>query len=174
MIRKGIHPTAVVDVQGRAVLPDTTILEPQAVIFIGPAGVLELGDKNTLYPHCSIRIDQGWMKTGAEVSFGPGVTIYEPRGGLEIGNHCMIAGGTAICGVQHGMDSLDIPMRHQAPRVGKIVIEDDVWIGMRVVIMPGVTIGRQSVIGAGSLVTRDIPPRSIAWGAPCEVRETRG
>ena len=173
MIRKGIHASAVVDVLGKAVLPETTILEPQAVIFVGPQGMLELGEKNILYPHCSIRIDQGWMRTGAEVSFGPGVIIYEPRAGLEIGNHCMIAGGTAICGVQHGMQSLDIPMRHQATQAGKIVIEDDVWIGMRVVIMPGVTIGRQSIIGAGSLVTRDVPPRSIAWGTPCEVRQTR-
>lgn len=173
MIRKGIHPAAVVDVQGRAVLPDNTILEPQAVIFVGPDGALELGENNILYPHCSIRIDRGWMRTGREVSFGPGVMIYEPRGGLEIGDYCMIAGGTAICGVQHGADSLDIPMRRQVSRSGKIVIEDDVWIGMRVVIMPGVTIGRQSIIGAGSLVNRDIPPRSIAWGTPCEVRETR-
>ena len=173
MIRRGIHASAVVDVQGKVILPDTTILEPQAVIFVGPNGVLELGEMNTLYPHCSIRIDQGWMRTGAEVSFGPGVMIYEPRAGLEIGNHCMIAAGVAICGVQHGAVSIDLPMRHQSAQAGKIVIEDDVWIGMRAVIMPGVTIGRQSIIGAGSLVTRDVPPRSIAWGTPCEVRQTR-
>ena len=173
MIRKGIHATAVIDVQGKAILPETTVMEPQAVIFVGPDGTIELGEQNTLYPQCSIRIDKGWMRTGVEVSFGPGVMIYEPRGGLEIGDHCMIAAGTAICGVQHGAERLDIPMRHQPPQVGKIVIEDDVWIGMRVVIFPGVTIGRHSIIGAGSVVTRDIPPRSIAWGSPCEVRQTR-
>src|SRR5690349_3020880 len=107
MIRTGIHPSAVVDVLGKAVLPPTTVLEPQAVIYVGPAGLLELGELNILYPHASIRIDQGWMKTGKDVSFGPGVVIYEPRGGLEIGDHCMIAGGVAICGTEHGSERID-------------------------------------------------------------------
>lgn len=173
MIRTGVHPSAVVDVLGTAVLPATTILEPQAVIFVGASGSLELGEMNTLYPHVSIRIDQGWMKTGREVSFGPGVIIYEPRGGLEIGDHCMIAGGVAICGTEHGTERADIPMRKQAAKAGKIVIEDDVWIGMRAVITPGIRIGRGSIIGAGSVVTRDIPAYSIAWGTPCEVQRKR-
>ena len=173
MIRRGRHPSAVVDVMGRAVIPETTILEPLSVIFVGAQGVLELGEMNTLYPHVSIRIDQGWMRTGIEVSFGPGVAIYEPRAGLEIGNHCMIAGGTMICGVEHGSADLDMPMRHQPAGASKIVIEDNVWIGMRVVIAPGVTIGRGAIIGAGSVVTRDIPPGSIAWGSPCVVMKSR-
>lgn len=173
MIRTGIHPSAVIDVLGKANLPETTVLEPQAVIFIGAAGVLDLGERNILYPHASIRIDKGWMKTGTDVSFGPGVIIYEPRGGLEIGNHCLIAGGVAICGAEHGTDRTDIPMREQVGKVGKIVIEDDVWLGMRVVVTPGVTIGQGSIIGAGSVVTRDIPPYSVAWGTPCEVQRKR-
>jgi acetyltransferase-like isoleucine patch superfamily enzyme len=173
MIRTGIHPSAVVDVLGKALLPKTTILEPQAVIYVGAEASLELGEMNILYPHVSIRIDRGWMKTGDEVSFGPGVIIYEPRGGLEIGDCCMIAGGVAICGTDHGAERLDLPMRRQPTRAGKIVIEEDVWIGMRAVIMPGVTVGTGSIIGAGSVVTRDIPPFSIAWGAPCEVQRAR-
>jgi acetyltransferase-like isoleucine patch superfamily enzyme len=173
MIRTGIHPSAVVDVLGKATLPATTVLEPQSVIFVGAGGTLELGERNILYPHASIRIDNGWMKTGKDVSFGPGVIIYEPRGGLEIGNHCLIAGGVAICGTEHGTERVDIPMREQTAKVGRIVLEDDVWLGMRVVITPGVTIGRGSIIGAGSVVTRDIPPYSVAWGTPCEVRRKR-
>jgi len=173
MIALGIHASAVVDIRGKATVPESTILEPLAVIFVGPRGSLELGERNTLYPHCSIRIDQGWMRTGQEVSFGPGVAIYEPRAGLEIGDHCMIAGGTMICGVNHGTDAVDKPMRHQAAEAEKIVIENDVWIGMRVVIMPGVVIGRSSIIGAGSVVTRSIPPESIAWGTPCVVQNKR-
>src|SRR5262245_36553304 len=115
-------------------------MEPQSVIYVGRDGKLELGDKNTLYPHCSIRIDKGWMRTGVEVSFGPGVIIYEPRAGLEIGNHCMIAGGVAICGVEHGSGRIDVPMRHQEATAAKVTLEDDVWIGMRAIITPGVTI----------------------------------
>ncbi len=50
-----------------------------------------------------------------------------------------------------------------------IVIEDKVWIGSNVVVLPGVRIGRGSVIGAGSVVSRDIPPMVVALGAPCRV-----
>ena len=173
MIRLGIHPSAIVDVLGEADIPDTTIMEPLAVITIGSEGRLSLGEKNTLYPHVSIRIDKGWMRTGNEVSFGPSVSIYEPRAGLEIGNSCMIAGGVTICGVSHGAERIDIPMREQVATAGKIVLEDDVWLGMRVIVMPGVTIGRGSIIGAGSIVTRDIPAYAVAWGSPCAVQRYR-
>ena len=173
MIRKGIHHSALIDIQGDVHLPETTILEPFVVIFVGREGSLRFGEKNIIYPHCSIRIDQGWMETGNEVSFGPGCHIYEPRGGLSIGHNCMLGGGTTICGVNHGMSDLDIPMRFQPSGSAPIVIEDDVWIGMRVVIIPGVTIGKGAVIGAGSVVIRDIPPNSVAMGTPCVVHRSR-
>jgi acetyltransferase-like isoleucine patch superfamily enzyme len=173
MIRRGIHPSAIVDILGQASIPETTILEPLTVITVGTEGRLTLGEKNTLYPHVSIRIDKGWMTTGKEVSFGPGVSIYEPRAGLQIGDFCMIAGGVTICGVSHGAERTDIPMRQQAAVAGKIVLEDDVWLGMRVIVMPGVTIGRGAIIGAGSIVTRDIPPYAVAWGSPCVVQRSR-
>lgn len=51
-------------------------------------------------------------------------------------------------------------------------IEDDCWIGGNVIILPGVTIGQGSTIGAGSVVTKDIPPFSVAVGSPCKVRKT--
>ena len=173
MIRKGTHSSALIDVQGEMQFPQTTILEPFAAIFIGKEGTLIFGEKNILYPHCSIRIDQGWMKTGDEVSFGPSCHIYEPRGGLTIGHNCLLAGGTMICGVHHGMQDIDIPMRHQISESAPIIIGDDVWIGMRSVIMPGVTIGKGAVIGAGSIVTKDIPPFCIAIGSPCVVQRSR-
>jgi acetyltransferase-like isoleucine patch superfamily enzyme len=78
-----------------------------------------------------------------------------------------------ICGVEHGFVRGDIPIRHQPPTVGKVVIEDDVWLGMGVKILPGVTIGRGSVIGAGSVVDRSIPSGSVAVGIPCKVIRQR-
>jgi len=164
MIAKGIHSSAVVDVLGRAELPETTIMEPCSVIYIGSDAWIELGEKNILYPHCSIRIDIGWLKTGVEVSFGPGVHIYEPRAGLEIGNYCMIGAGSMLCGVNHGMMRSDIPMRFQDPVIAPIVLEDDVWLGMGVAVLPGVRIGKGSVIGAGTVIRKDVPPFSIVAG----------
>ena len=51
----------------------------------------------------------------------------------------------------------------------KIVIEDNVWLGANVVVLPGVTIGKNSVLGAGSVVSRDIPANVVAMGVPCRV-----
>ena len=173
MIAKGIHRSAVVDVLGKAKIPATTIMEPCSVIYVGANGSLELGEKNILYPNSSIRIDVGSLKTGVEVSFGPGVQIYEPRAGIEIGDFCMIGAGSMICGVSHGMSAVAKPMRHQEPIIEPIVIEDDVWLGMGVIVLPGVRIGKGSVIGAGSVVTRDVPPHSVGSGAPFRVKRNR-
>ncbi len=54
-----------------------------------------------------------------------------------------------------------------------VVIEDDVWIGSRVTILPGVTIGRGSVVGAAAVVTKDVPPYSVVAGNPAKVVKTR-
>jgi acetyltransferase-like isoleucine patch superfamily enzyme len=173
MIRAGIHPSAIIDFQGALDLPASTVIEPHVVFFGGTEARLTLGERNIFYPGCVVRIEKGYLVTGDEVSFGPGCHIYEPRAGLEIGNHCMIGGGTLISGVEHGYARRDIPMRHQTPESKPVRIEDDVWIGMGVKLLPGVTIGKGAIIGAGSVVTRSIPAYSIAIGAPCRVVRER-
>ena len=173
MIRLGKHPSAVVDVLGHAHIPSTTVLEPLAVIYVGASGRLDLGARGIHYPHSSIRIDQGWMTTGEDVSFGPGCHVYEPRAGLRIGNNCLIGGGSLICGVNHGFERLDIPIREQPTESRPITIGDNVWLGMGTIVLPGVSIGRGAVIGAGSVVTKDIPPQTVAVGTPCAVTRAR-
>lgn len=173
MIRAGIHPSVIIDFAGKITLPPSTIIEPLSVIYGGADASLILGERNTIYPGCVIRIDKGRMVTGDDVSFGPACQIYEPRGGLEIGNHCMIGGGTLISGVNHGYAQTDIPMRNQPPIAQPVIIEDDVWIGMGVKLLPGITIGKGSIIGAGSVVTKNIPPYSVAMGVPCKVVKHR-
>lgn len=173
MIRKGIHPSAVVDHPGTALIPESTVVEPLAVIYVGERGKLELGELNIIYPHATIRIDQGWMKTGAEVSFGPGCQIYEPRAGLTIGDHCLIGGGVLICGVNHGYADANVPMRHQAFEARPITIGRDVWIGMGAIILPGVTIGDGSIVGAGAVVTSDVAAGTVVNGIPARLAKTR-
>jgi acetyltransferase-like isoleucine patch superfamily enzyme len=163
----------VIDFAGQLTIPESTVIEPMVVIYGGVAAKLILGEKNIFYPGCVVRIDQGQMTTGEDVSFGPGCQIYEPRGGLTVGNHCMIGGGTLISGVNHGYAQFDIPMRNQPTSELPVVIENDVWIGMGVKVLPGVRIGAGSIIGAGSVVTGDISPYSIAMGIPCKVIKQR-
>jgi acetyltransferase-like isoleucine patch superfamily enzyme len=173
MIRKGIHPSAVVERLGPASIPESTIIEPLAVIFIGEQGELHLGEMNIIYPGATIRIDQGWMRTGKEVSFGPGCHIYEPRAGLTIGDHCLIGGGVLICGVNHGHTAKGLPMRRQPFEAAPIVIEQDVWIGMGAIILPGVTLGEGSIVAAGAVVTSSVAAGDVVAGIPARRVKSR-
>lgn len=90
---------------------------------------------------------------------------------VEIGARCLVAANTQIMdGAGHAM-SFDDVARRQETRGGarRVIIEDDVWIGANVIVLPGVTIGRGSVIGAGSVVVSDIPPMCLAAGNPARV-----
>ena len=74
----------------------------------------------------------------------------------------------------HRSDRTDIPMQQQGMAEEKeVVIGDDVWIGHRVILLPGVHIGNGSIIGAGAVVTRDIPDYSVAVGVPARVIRNR-
>jgi acetyltransferase-like isoleucine patch superfamily enzyme len=166
MIRRGIHASVVIDVEGKLVLPKTTIIEPGCVLYGGPAAELRFGEQNTIYPGCTFRVDRGFIVTGSRVSFGPNCAIYEPRAGLTIGDDTLIAGGVMICGVQHGFERTDMPMRDQPTRELPVTIGSDVWIGMGAILLPGAEIGDGCVIGAGSVVTGRVPPRTIGKGVP--------
>ncbi len=173
MIRTGIHPSTLIDVEGKLELPQSTIIEPGCIIFAGAKATIELGEMNTLYPGCILRLERGFIRTGRRVSFGPACLIYETRAGLTIGDNTMLAGGVKLCGVNHSYADASLPMRDQPTNEEPIVIGEDVWIGMGVIILPGVEIGRGAVVGAGSVVTRSIPPYSIGNGTPFRVTDTR-
>ena len=78
----------------------------------------------------------------------------------------MIGSHTAITSLSHDFRVAEM---WKSMVKGKVVIEDDVWIGAHSVVLPGVTIGRGAVVGASSLVLKDIPPFSLAWGVPAKV-----
>lgn len=73
----------------------------------------------------------------------------------------------------HNIERTDIPMGQQGMRVSEVIIGNDVWIGMRVVIMPGVRIGIGVVIGAGAAVTKDVPDYAIVGGVPARIIKFR-
>jgi acetyltransferase-like isoleucine patch superfamily enzyme len=88
---------------------------------------------------------------------------------IEIGNYVLIGSGCLITDSDaHALDPLE-RRRSGGYKTAPIIIEDDVFIGTRSIILKGVRIGRGSVIGAGSVVTRNIPPMVIAAGNPCQV-----
>ncbi len=92
---------------------------------------------------------------------------------IKIGADCQIADMVLIRDHDHRSDRLDIPMRMQGLVSAPIIIGDDVWIGSKATILKGVTIGSHSIIGAGAVVTKNIPPYSIAAGVPAKVIKDR-
>jgi acetyltransferase-like isoleucine patch superfamily enzyme len=137
---------------------------------------------------------EGRLEIGENTLFEPGVWITAPgsarvrigsgtflnRGVMiaslhlvEIGDHCMFANGCFMTDANHRFEDPIKPVPWQGfTTKGPTRIDDNVWCGANVVVTSGVTIGERSVIGANSVVTRDIPPFSIAAGAPARVLRT--
>ena len=89
---------------------------------------------------------------------------------VEIGNHCMFANGCFVTDADHRFDDPDTPVPWQGfTSKGPTRIGDNVWCGANVVVTSGVTVGERCVIGANSVVNRDLPPHSIAAGSPAQV-----
>jgi maltose O-acetyltransferase len=95
-------------------------------------------------------------------------------GEIEIGKKVLISPGTVVTTQGHLFKDTGRYMKDQPTYVAKVIIEDDVWIGANATILPGVRVGKGSVIGAGSVVTNDIPEYSIAVGIPARVISKRG
>ena len=89
---------------------------------------------------------------------------------MRIGDCVMIGPDVIVIGKLHHTDSLDIPMIDQGDyEKAPIVIREDVWIGARAIILPGVVIGTGSIVGAGAVVTRDASPYTVVAGVPAKV-----
>lgn len=111
------------------------------------------------------------VSLGDYSGIGVNAKIY---GTCVIGDRVMMGEDCTIITRNHKHDRLDIPMMEQGFEEEKPVhIGNDVWLGDRVIVLPGVHIGDGCVIGAGAVVTRDIPPYSVAAGVPAKVIKTR-
>ena len=92
---------------------------------------------------------------------------------MKIGNYVQTGPNVAFYVANHNIINVGIPIKEQGYREADIIIEDDVWIGANSVITSGVHIGKGAVIGAGSVVTQDIPAFVIAVGTPAHVIKSR-
>ena len=130
-----------------------------------------LQTKIELWRHNEFTMAAYLRKQGVQV--GENCRIFITNCGSEpylvkIGNHCTVTGGVQL--ITH--DGGCWIFRHEMPDLnyfGKIEIQDNCFIGINAIIMPNVTIGRNSIVGAGAVVTKDVPPNSIAVGVPARV-----
>lgn len=134
--------------QGRLVVGDRVRLHSTVAplqIDVGPDGELTIGDRVFINYGCSIGATLN-IKIGARTLFGPHVIVMD-----------------------NDFHTLDPDKREETPPSKPIVIGENVWLCARAIVLRGVTIGEGSVIGAGSVVARDIPPRVLAAGSPIKI-----
>ncbi|HHB94594.1 MAG TPA: acyltransferase [Campylobacterales bacterium] len=117
-------------------------------IYAHDSGVLEIGDNFTLNSNSQL---------GA--SFGK----------IVIGDNCAIAPNCVLRASNHNFSNPNIPFREQGHTYGEIILEDDVWVSSNCVITANTKIGKSSIIGAGSVVTKDVEPYSVMGGVPAKL-----
>ena len=111
----------------------------------------------------------GYIEAGENCFIGNDCSFID-GGGIFIGNNVMIAPRVVLATATHPIDA---QLRlTKLTKCAPIVIEDNVWIGANSTVLGGVTIGANSIIGAGSVVTHDIPSNCVAVGNPCKVIKT--
>ena len=114
----------------------------------------------------------GQLKIGARVIFGHHCTIG-CKEHIEIGDDCLLAEMVSIRDHDHNFARTDIPIRAQGATSAPVKIGRDVWLGAKVTVLKGVTIGDGAIVGANAVVTRDIPAGAIAVGVPARVVKMR-
>ncbi len=110
-----------------------------------------------------------------EIGNNSGIGMYSKvPNNIIIGEDVMMGPNVTIYGSNHEFSRTDIPMRKQGYRkYPPVVIEDDVWIGGNVIIMPGLTVKKGTIIGAGSVLTKNFPEYSIVAGNPAKLIRSR-
>ena len=151
-----VDDNCVLDAKGESdtgsVIGDGAVLGRNTILSCKGGGI-EIGDNTNISANCAL--------------------LSESR--LSIGRNVLIAGMTYIvAGGNHGIERTDVPIiRQPCTSKGGVRIEDNCWLGASVTILDGVTIGRDSVIGAGAVVTESVPEFAIAVGVPARLVKLR-
>lgn len=118
--------------------------------------------------------EAGTVTIGDDCLLQPYITVNAGGGSITIGNHVIFGSMVGIHAGNHVFCDPHRLIKEQGTRHQGIVIEDDCWIGAKVTILDGVTIGRGSVVGAGAVVAKSLPPFSVAAGVPAQIISMRG
>jgi acetyltransferase-like isoleucine patch superfamily enzyme len=147
-------------------------ISPHCTLSTEQGGSIELGDHVLIRPYAQLLTYGGNIRIGSNSIINQFSILYG-HGGLIIGESVLIAAHCVLIPANHRYNCTDMPICEQGETRKGINIENDVWIGTNVTILDGVNIGTGSVIGAGSVVTKDIPSYSVAVGNPARVIKKR-
>ena len=140
---------AVIKTRGRVLIePGATIGGDSVIVAGDPAAVVEIGAGTKVNRRCFITAKRR----------------------ITIGRHVLFSNNVFICDHLHAFDDIGTPVKRQgATEPRPVEIGEGTWLGINVVVMPGVRVGRHCVIGANSVVTGDVPDYAVAVGAPARV-----
>lgn len=133
---------------------------------------ITIGDRTSVGRQVELHPQGGLIRVGSDCSLHNFCALFG-AGGITIGDDCRVASGVLMVAFNHRFDNLNELIRRQPIVARGIAVESNVWIGARAIILDGVTIGTGSVVGAGSVVTRDVPPGTIVAGNPARVKSIR-
>lgn len=155
------------------------IVEDYAEIMALSKQGITCGDDVTIGAYATIKPSSYYgrnMGEGLRIGNNSNIGRYSfvgCSGLIEIGNNVMVSPRVSFYAENHNFETTERPMKEQGITRQKIVIEDDCWIASGAIILAGVTIGRGSVVAAGSVVTQDVLPYSIVAGVPARVIRSR-
>jgi acetyltransferase-like isoleucine patch superfamily enzyme len=162
--------------------PDILTTHP-LLYFKGPAAWLcrrkfkAFGEGSELRPHASAICTRN-ISIGKDVFLHPGTMLFADgteTGFIVIEDHVAIGAGVHIYVNNHRFDDPETPIKHQGYYPSEpVIIRRGAWIGANAVLLPGVEIGRNAVVGAGAVVTCSVPAHSVAVGVPARVKRTIG
>lgn len=134
---------------------------------------IQIGDFVMVGRNSVIGCKEGSIRIGDRTNVGINCVVHS-ESSVDIGANVLISSFCYILGGgRHDFDRVDVPIIQQGSSTRGVRIEDNCWLGAHVTVMDGVTIGHDAVIGAGAVVTKDVPPFAIATGIPARVQRSR-
>ncbi len=140
-----------------------SLIRRRVRLDVMPYNKFVLGKNSTIEDFSTINNGVGDIIIGERVRIGLSNTLIGP---VTVGNDIMFAQNIVASGLNHGYEDLNLPISKQPVVTAPIVIEDEAWIGANAVITAGVTVGKHSIVAAGCVVVKDVPPYSIVGGNP--------
>ena len=143
-----------------------SVIHHSARMDTPPYRKFSLGDYSVIESFACINNAVGDVMIGDHTRIGLHNTIIGP---VIIGNHVNLAQGITVTALNHNFEDSEKRIDEQGVSTSTVIIEDDIWIGANAVVLPGVTIGHHSVVAAGAVVTKDVPPHSLVAGVPAKI-----
>jgi acetyltransferase-like isoleucine patch superfamily enzyme len=151
----------------RVLVDDGVVLDAK-----GERSAIRLGNDILLGRGTILSCNQATIETGDMLSIGP-FCFFACKGRTVLGSNVAMGAGTYLMAGGHVSDDPETPILQQARTAQGITVEDNVWIGAGVKILDGVTVGRNSILAAGAVVSKDVPAYSLVMGNPARVVEKR-